>query len=73
MKESLYSKSVKGGSKTYFFDVRQTKTGDKYLTVTESRIAKEGERTRNTIAVFSDHLREFCLALNGASSNITKA
>ena len=72
MQESLYSKSVKGGSKTYFFDVRQTKNADKYLTITESRIEGEGKRTRNTIAVFPDHMREFTSALQEASKKVNQ-
>ena len=35
--ESYYSKKVKAGKRrTYFFDVRQTKGGDYFITLTES-------------------------------------
>ncbi len=33
----LYSKSVRAGKRTYFFDVKSTKGGDYYLTITESK------------------------------------
>ena len=33
----LYSKSVRAGKRTYFFDVRSTRGGDYYLTITESK------------------------------------
>ena len=35
--EGLYSKSVRAGKRTYFFDVRSTRSGDYYLTITESK------------------------------------
>ena len=36
--ESVYSKKVRAGKRrTYFFDVRSTKAGDYYLTITESK------------------------------------
>ncbi|WP_458626775.1 PUR family DNA/RNA-binding protein [Winogradskyella sp. PC D3.3] len=36
-KEEIYSKVLRAGRRTYFFDVRATKAGDYYLTVTESK------------------------------------
>lgn len=36
-KEQIYSKRVKAGKRTYFFDVRSTRSSDYYLTITESR------------------------------------
>ncbi len=36
-REELYSKAVRAGKRTYFFDVKATKAGDKYLTITESK------------------------------------
>lgn len=36
-KEEVYSKAVKAGKRTYFMDVKETKAGDLYLTITESK------------------------------------
>ena len=36
-KEEIYSKVLRAGRRTYFFDVRATKAEDYYLTVTESK------------------------------------
>jgi len=36
-KEEVYSKSVKAGRRTYFFDVKESNSGDRYITITESR------------------------------------
>jgi len=35
--EEIYSKSLRAGRRTYFFDVRSTKAGDYYMTITESK------------------------------------
>ncbi|MDA2936390.1 PUR family DNA/RNA-binding protein [Patescibacteria group bacterium AH-259-L05] len=58
--EPIYSQTLKTGSRTFFFDVRKAKTGDEYLTITESRIQKNGEKMRNTIFLFKDDFKEFC-------------
>ena len=36
-KEDIFSKVLRAGRRTYFFDVRATKADDYYLTVTESK------------------------------------
>ena len=36
-KEDIFSKVLRAGRRTYFFDVRATKAGDYYLTMTESK------------------------------------
>ena len=33
----IFTKVLKAGRRTYFFDVRETKAGDYYLTITESK------------------------------------
>lgn len=35
--EEIHSKILRAGRRTYFFDVRSTKAGDYYLTITESK------------------------------------
>ncbi|NOU16089.1 MAG: PUR family DNA/RNA-binding protein [Bacteroidales bacterium] len=44
-KEDIYSKIVRAGKRTYFFDVKATRRNDFYLTITESkkRIGREGK------------------------------
>mgnify|MGYP001421430010 FL=1 len=36
-RNEIYSKSVRAGKRTYFFDVKSTRSGDHYLTITESK------------------------------------
>ncbi len=35
--EEVYSKAVKAGKRTYFFDVKATRNNDYYLTITERK------------------------------------
>ena len=35
--QDIFSKALRAGRRTYFFDVKSTKAGDYYLTITESK------------------------------------
>lgn len=43
-KEHYFSKAVRAGRRTYFFDVKSTKKGDYYLTITESKRRFDNEQ-----------------------------
>lgn len=36
-KDEIFSKVLRAGRRTYFFDVRATKADDYYITITESK------------------------------------
>ncbi len=36
-RDDIYSKSLRAGNRTYFFDVKSTKSNELYLTITESK------------------------------------
>ena len=42
-REQIYSKRVRAGKRTYFFDVRSTRANDYDLTITESRRHPQGD------------------------------
>jgi hypothetical protein len=66
------SKTVKAGSKTYFFDVKETKEGKPYLLITESRFKSEGEeRERSSIIVFQDNAQEFTEAVTQMNEKLS--
>ncbi len=68
------SRVVKAGSKTYFFDIKQTKDGQSYLVITESRFKKEGEaRERAALIVFPDHIQEFVAAIEEMAKRLGEA
>ena len=63
MTDSNDSRTVKAGAKTYFFDLKQSKEGQPYLTITESRFKGEGQdRERASIVAFPDHSQDFLAA-----------
>lgn len=66
--ESVFSKKVRAGKRrTYFFDVRQTKGDDYYLTLTEStrRINGDGYE-RHKIFLYKEDFNRFQSGLNEA-------
>jgi len=36
-REDIFSQAVRAGKRTYFFDVKETRNGQQYLTITESK------------------------------------
>ncbi|MCF6183660.1 MAG: PUR family DNA/RNA-binding protein [Bacteroidales bacterium] len=36
-RENVFTSSVRAGKRTYYFDVKETKGGEKYITVTERK------------------------------------
>ena len=65
------SRTVKAGSITYFFDIKETKAGKPYIMITESRFKGEGEKhRRSSISIFPEHISEFLQALNSICGRI---
>ncbi len=63
-KKNIYSKIVKAGRRTYFFDVKETKAGDYYLTITESKRVFEDENSppsykKHKIFLYKEDFNEF--------------
>ena len=70
MSEAIYSKRLNAGGRTYFFDVRETQSGDRYLQITESRLKQNGERYRSSIVIFKEYFNEFCQALEEIAKKV---
>ena len=62
-RDEIYSKALRAGRRTYFFDVRSTKAGDYYLTVTESKKFTEEDGTfhfkKHKIYLYKEDFSEF--------------
>ncbi len=73
MQESIFSKSMPGGGKTYFFDVKQAQGGkqSKYVQVTELRKTKEGQNFRSSITIFPEQLKAFQEAFQEAVEKVS--
>lgn len=65
-KNALYSETVKGVFRTYFFNFRQSGKGNPYLQVTESHKSKEeeGKFVHQHIVILHKDLGKFAEALN---------
>ena len=74
--EEIFSKSVRSGRRTYFFDVRSTRAGDYYLTVTESKRDFNEDGTpfykKHKIYLYKEDFTNFKDALNEVSNYIIK-
>ena len=66
--ESVYSKRIRAGKRrTYFFDVRATRSNDYYLTITESRKKfNEDGYDRHKIFLYKEDFNKFLKALTEA-------
>lgn len=66
--DEIQSKVVKAGRRTYFFDVRGTKAGDYYLTITESKKFTNDDGTsfykKHKIYLYKEDFKEFQSVLN---------
>lgn len=64
----IFTKVLKAGRRTYFFDVRETKAGDYYLTITESKknFNESGEATfeKHKIYLYKEDFELFKDILN---------
>lgn len=67
-REDLFSKAVKAGKRTYFFDVKSTRGNDYYLTITESkkRFGDDGRFTyeKHKIFLYKEDFEKFMEGLN---------
>ena len=70
--ESVYSQKVRAGKRrTYFFDVRQTKGNDYYITLTESTKRFNGEGyERHKIFLYKEDFNRFLNSLNDVIEHV---
>ena len=66
--DSVYSKRIKAGKRrTYFFDVRETRGNDYYLTITESRKRFDSDGyDRHKIFLYKEDFNKFIKGLGDA-------
>jgi len=70
IKEEIFTKVVRAGKRTYFFDVKATRMDDYYLTITESkkRLGKEGKvfYEKHKIFLYKEDFEKFTDGLKDA-------
>ncbi len=66
--EEIFSKVLRAGRRTYFFDVRETKASDYYLTITESKKFTNDDGTfhykKHKIYLYKEDFNDFSSILN---------
>jgi hypothetical protein len=74
IKEEIFTKVVRAGKRTYFFDVKATRKEDYYLTITESkkRLGKEGKvfYEKHKIFLYKEDFEKFTDGLREAVTYI---
>jgi hypothetical protein len=74
IKEEIFTKVVRAGKRTYFFDVKATRNDDYYLTITESkkRLGKEGKvfYEKHKIFLYKEDFDKFAEGLKDAVTYI---
>jgi len=72
-REEIFSERVRAGKRTYFFDVKATRSNDYYLTITESkRKYKEDGYTyeKHKIFLYKEDFNKFVNALNSTVGHV---
>jgi hypothetical protein len=74
--EEIFSKTMRAGRRTYFFDVRSTKAGDYYLTLTESKKFTNDDGSfhfkKHKIYLYKEDFNEFSSNLSEMTDYIIK-
>jgi hypothetical protein len=66
-REEVFSKRIRAGKRTYFFDVKATRSGDYYLTLTESKKRfEDGVFIKHKIFLYKEDFEKFSEGLNDA-------
>lgn len=69
-REEIYSRPVRAGKRTYFFDVKSTKGEDLYLTITESKKRFRDDGTffyeKHKVFLYKEDFEKFTEGLNDA-------
>jgi hypothetical protein len=67
-REELFSRAVRAGKRTYFFDVKSTRRGEYYLTLTESkkRFSRDGKFhfEKHKLFLYKEDFEKFIEGLN---------
>lgn len=65
--DEVYTRRVRAGKRTYFFDVKATKGSDYFLTITESkRAGEDGGYIKHKIYLYKEDFHKFVQGLMDA-------
>lgn len=72
-RDEIYSERVKAGKRTYFFDVKATRSNDYYLTITESKRKPKDDGffyEKHKIFLYKEDFNKFVNALNSTVNHV---
>lgn len=72
-RDEIYSERVKAGKRTYFFDVKATRSNDYYLTITESKRKPKDDGffyEKHKIFLYKEDFNKFVEALNTTVNHV---
>lgn len=72
-RDEIFSKKVKAGKRTYFFDIKSTRANDFYITITESKRRMNGDSfsyEKHKIFLYKEDFFKFANALHEAVDHV---
>ncbi len=72
-KAEIYSQRIRAGKRTYFFDVKSTRSNDYYLTITESKRKFKDDAysyEKHKIFLYKEDFAKFVEALQGTIDHV---
>ena len=71
VREEIFSRTVRAGKRTYFFDVKSTRSEEYYLTITESKRRFNNENgkffyEKHKLFLYKEDFEKFAVGLNAA-------
>lgn len=69
--QEIFSKKIRAGKRTYFFDVKATKGNDYFITITESKKKfDDGSFIKHKIFLYKEDFNKFVEALNDTVNHV---
>ncbi|MCR9252869.1 MAG: PUR family DNA/RNA-binding protein [bacterium] len=72
-RDEIYSERVRAGKRTYFFDIKSTRSNDYYLTITESKRRYKDDGffyEKHKIFLYKEDFNKFIEALNNTVNHV---
>lgn len=70
-RQEIFSKKIRAGKRTYFFDVKATKANDYYITITESKKRQDnGMFVKHKIFLYKEDFNKFLEALTETVNHV---
>ena len=70
-RDEIYSRRIPAGKRTYFFDVKSTRSGeDFFVTITESKRVDEGRYEKHKLFLYKEDFGKFIRAMHDVVSHI---